>query len=202
VASGATPVGFFAQCYCFSEEGISVGWTHIFASSLVMELTTGVRRNHESWRPYNDTLTPVQLVPIAGSPISTVLRSAVGFNAGQWYPQANPDGIIPRVTFNVADSPNVGFDDRFLKNVTDFVFTFNDNVTYTHGTHTVKLGVAAPLDTNYSFAKRCALPRIPSCGRVVGVLREIESPADPRRLVSLTATRNPTPAGVPTSVKA
>ena len=31
VASGATPIGFFAQCYCFSEEGLAVGWTHIFA---------------------------------------------------------------------------------------------------------------------------------------------------------------------------
>ena len=30
VASGATPVGFFAQCYCFSEQGIATGWTHTF----------------------------------------------------------------------------------------------------------------------------------------------------------------------------
>ncbi|MCX6628394.1 MAG: hypothetical protein NTW28_12280, partial [Candidatus Solibacter sp.] len=177
VASGATPIGFFAQCYCFSESGIGVGWTHIFSSSLVMEVTTGLRRNHEGWNPFNDTLTPVQLVPTPGNPMSTVLRSAVGFNAGQWYPNANPDGIVPRATYNVPNSPNVGFDDRFLKNGTDFVFTFNDNMTITRGGHTLKFGVAAdrlreyegersvfsglfnfskdttnPLDSNWSFA--------------------------------------------------
>ena len=37
VASGATPVGFFAQCYCFSEEGLATGWTHIFSPTVVSE---------------------------------------------------------------------------------------------------------------------------------------------------------------------
>lgn len=177
VASGATPIGFFAQCYCFSEEGLATGWTHIFSPRLVMEATAGVRHNHEGWTPFEDKLTPAQLIPQAGNPMSTVLRSAVGFTAGQWFPQANPDGIIPRATYNVPNSPNVGFDDRFLKNGTDFVFTINDNFTYTYGGHTFKAGIAAnrfreyegersvfsgtfnfskdtnnPLDTNWAFA--------------------------------------------------
>ncbi len=177
VSSGATPVGFFAQCYCFSEEGIATGWTHVFSPTVVMEMTAGVRRNHEGWKPYNDTATPTQQVPKAGNPLSTVLRSAVGFNAGQWFPSSNPDGIIPRFSFNVPDSPNVGFDDRFLKNGTDFTFSFNDNVTWTRGSHIIKAGIDVyrireyegersvfsgtfnfskdtnnPLDTNYSFA--------------------------------------------------
>ena len=69
--------------------------------------------------------------------MSTVLRSAIGFTAGQWYPQSNPDGIIPRFSFNVPSSPNVGFDDRFLKNGTDFTFNWSDTVDLgawqTHG---------------------------------------------------------------------
>jgi len=177
VASGATPIGFFAQCYCFSEEGIAAGWTHVFSPTLVSEMTTGVRHNHEGWTPYNDTLTPIQNVPTAGNPLSTVLRSAIGFTAGQWYPQSNPDGIIPRFSFNVPDSPNVSFDDRFLKNGTDFTFNLSDTVTWVHNKHTVKAGIDVyrvreyegersnfdgtfnfskdvnnPLDTNWSFA--------------------------------------------------
>ena len=31
VAAGAAPIGFFAQCYCFTESGIGLGWTHIFS---------------------------------------------------------------------------------------------------------------------------------------------------------------------------
>ena len=177
VSSGATPIGFFAQCYCFSEEGIAVGWTHVFSPTLVTEMTAGVRHNHEGWKPFSDTLTPIQLVPTAGNPLSTVLRSAIGFTAGQWYPQSNPEGIIPRSSFNVPNSPNVSFDDRFLKNGTDFTFNWSDTLTWVHGKHTVKAGgdvyrvreyegersifsgtfnfskdTNNPLDSNWSFA--------------------------------------------------
>jgi len=68
VAAGAKPTGFFGQCYCFSEEGIATGWTHIFSSTVVNELSAGVRRNHEGWKPYNN-------------PLSTLFWSAVGFSA-------------------------------------------------------------------------------------------------------------------------
>ncbi len=177
VSSGASPVGFFAQCYCFSEEGLATGWTHIFSPTVVSEFQAGVRRNHEGWKPYTDTLTPTQQVPQAGNPLSTVSRSALGYTAGQWFPSANPDNIIPRYSFNVQDSPNVSFDDRFLKNGTDFTFNLSDNISWTKGKHAIKFGgdiyrireyegerskfdgtinfstdANNPLDTNYSFA--------------------------------------------------
>lgn len=142
VAAGARPVGFFAQCYCFSEEGIATGWTHIFSPTIVNEMTAGLRRNHEGWKAYDDTITPAQRVPVSGNPLSTVLRSAIGFTAGQWNPSANPDAIIPRVSFGLGTyTPDVTFDDRFLKNGTDFTFSFNDNVTWTKGAHTIKAGM-------------------------------------------------------------
>ncbi len=177
VSSGATPVGFFAQCYCFSEEGLATGWTHIFSPTIVSEFQAGVRRNHEGWKPYNDTLTPTQQVPVKGDPLSTVSRAALGYTAGQWFPSSNPDNIIPRYTFNVLDPPNVSFDDRFLKNGTDFTFNLSDNITWNKGKHAIKFGgdfyrireyegerskfdgtinfstdANNPLDTNYSFA--------------------------------------------------
>ncbi|HLK61984.1 MAG TPA: TonB-dependent receptor [Bryobacteraceae bacterium] len=141
VAAGAKPTGFFAQCYCFSEEGIATGWTHIVSSTIVNEFTAGVRRNHEGWKPYNDAITPTQQVPTAGNPLSTVLRSAIGYTASQWYPSSNPDGIIPRFSFGISNSPDVSFDDRFLKNGTDFTFSINDNLTWTRGAHTIKAGI-------------------------------------------------------------
>jgi hypothetical protein len=163
VAAGAKPTGFFAQCYCFTESGIGIGDTHIFSPTVVMELTAGVRHNHEAWYP--------------DDPISKVLRSGVGYTLGQWYPGANSMGIIPRVSFGIANAPDVTFDDRFLTGGTDFTFTFTGNVSITRGPHTIKLGADAyrmreyegerstfsgtfnfskdtnnPLDTNYAFS--------------------------------------------------
>ena len=107
---------------------------------MVSEFQAGVRRNHEGWKPYNDTFTPTQQVPIAGNPLSTVSRAALGYTAGQWFPSSNPDDIIPRYSFNVQDPPNVSFDDRFLKNGTDFTFNLSDNISWTKGAHAIKFG--------------------------------------------------------------
>jgi hypothetical protein len=167
VAAGATPVGFFGQCYCFTESGLAVGGTHVFSPTIVMEVTSGIRHNHEAWHPY-------------GSPneINKVLRAGIGYNLGQWYPQANVNGFIPRYSFGgVPDPPNVSYDNRLLTGGTDFTFSFNDNVTITRGSHTYKAGVDVyrireyegeqsifsgtfdfgknvnnPLDTNYAFS--------------------------------------------------
>ena len=133
VAAGAKPTGFFAQCYCFTESGLSVGWTHVFSPSIVMEATAGLRHNHEAWYPVGGQ-----------NELNKVLRSAIGFTAGQWYPQANSQGIIPRFSFGgVPSPPDVTFDDRFLTGGTDFTFSINSNVTITRGAHNFKLGMAA-----------------------------------------------------------
>ncbi len=167
VAGGSTPVGFFGQCYCFTESGLGVGGTHIFSPNVVMEINTGVRHNHEAWYPY-------------GSPneINKVLRSGIGYNLGQWYPQANVSGYIPRFSFGgVPSPPNVSYDNRLLTGGTDFTFNFNDNITITKGKHNIKLGgdvyrireyegeqsifsgtfdfgknTLNPLDTNYAYS--------------------------------------------------
>jgi len=58
--------------------------------TIVMEATAGIRHNHEAWHPESGELDKVP-----------ELRKS-GFNAGQWYPQANPQGIIPRFSFGSA----------------------------------------------------------------------------------------------------
>jgi hypothetical protein len=166
VAAGATPVGFFAQCYCFTEDGLATGLTHIFSPTVVMELNTGVRHNREAWHPYGD------------NEINKVLRSAIGYNLGQWYPNANANGFIPRYSFGgVPDAPNVSYDNRLLTGGTDFTFNFSDSVAITKGAHNIKVGfdiyrireyegeqsifsgtfdfgknTLNPLDSNYAFA--------------------------------------------------
>ena len=87
VAGGASPVGFFAQCYCFTEDGLATGDTHIFSPNVIMEFNAGVRHNREAWHPYGD------------NEINKVLKSAIGYNLGQWYPNANASGFIPRFSF-------------------------------------------------------------------------------------------------------
>ena len=42
VAGGSTPVGFFGQCYCFTESGLGVGGTHIFSPNKLNEIRGGV----------------------------------------------------------------------------------------------------------------------------------------------------------------
>ena len=168
VAGGASPVGFFAQCYCFTEEGLALGDTHIFSPSVIMEVSTGIRHNREAWYPYGQ------------NEINKVLRSGIGYNLGQWYPNANASGFIPRFSFGssgVPNPPNVSYDNRLLTGGTDFTFNFNDSVAITRGTHNIKVGFDVyrireyegeqsifsgtfdfgkntlnPLDSNYAFS--------------------------------------------------
>jgi hypothetical protein len=166
VAGGASPVGFFAQCYCFTEDGLASGDTHIFSPTVIMEFNAGVRHNREAWHPYGD------------NEINKVLRSAIGYNLGQWYPNANASGFIPRFSFGgVTNAPNVSYDNRLLTGGTDFTFNLSDSVAITRGTHNIKVGFDVyrireyegeqsifsgtfdfgkntlnPLDSNYAFS--------------------------------------------------
>jgi Carboxypeptidase regulatory-like domain len=167
VAAGATPTGFFGQCYCFTESGLAVVGTHVFSPTIVMEYNAGVRHNHEYWIPYG-----------SANEINKVLRSGIGYTLGQWFPQANVQGYIPRYSFGgVTNPPNVSYDNRLLTGGTDFTFNFNDVVTITKGKHLIKFGgdfyrireyegeqsifsgtfdfgknTSNPLDTNYAFS--------------------------------------------------
>ncbi len=171
VAGGATPVGFFAQCYCFTESGLAVVGTHVFSPNVVMEYNAGVRHNHEAWYPYDGNNSP-------GSELKKVTRSAIGYNLGQWFPQANVSGYIPRYSFGgVPSAPNVSYDSRLLTGGTDFTFNINTSVSWTKGTHLIKMGgdfyrireyegeqstfsgtfdfgknTLNPLDSNYAFS--------------------------------------------------
>ena len=131
-----------------------------------MEFNAGVRHNREAWHPYGD------------NEINKVLRSAIGYNLGQWYPNANASGFIPRFSFGgVPSAPNVSYDNRLLTGGTDFTFNLSDSVAITRGAHNIKVGFDVyrireyegeqsifsgtfdfgkntlnPLDSNYAFS--------------------------------------------------
>ena len=107
-----------------------------------------------------------------------MLRSKIGYNLGQWFPQSNAGGFIPRFSFGgVPNAANVSYDNRLLTGGTDFTFNANTNLTITRGTHNIKTGwsvirmreyegeqsvfsgtfdfgknVLNPLDTNYAYS--------------------------------------------------
>lgn len=144
ISSGATPVGFFGQCYCFTESGLAIVGTHIFSPQVVMEYNTGVRHNHEAWHPYGENGATDQ------QELGKVTRSKIGYNLGQWFPQSNPEGWIPRYSFGgVTNAPNVSYDSRFLKGGTDFSFNLDVTVSVTRGNHLMKFGGSFLRDREY-----------------------------------------------------
>ncbi len=172
VSGGSTPVGFFGQCYCFTESGLAVVGTHIFSPNVLLEYNTGVRHNHEAWHPYGQNGRTDQ------QELDLVTRSKIGYKLGQYFPQSNPEGWIPRYSFGgVTNAPNVSYDSRFLKGGTDFTFNADAALSITRGDHQIKMGlsflrnrtyegetstfsgtfdfgrnVVNPLDSNYAFS--------------------------------------------------
>jgi hypothetical protein len=144
VSSGATPVGFFGQCYCFTESGLAIVGTHIFSPTVVMEYNTGVRHNHEAWHPFGENGATDQ------QELDKITRSKIGYNLGQFFPQSNPNGWIPRYSFGgVTNAPNVSYDSRLLTGGTDFGFNFDDSVSITRGNHLFKAGGSFLRDREY-----------------------------------------------------
>ncbi|MEP6716555.1 MAG: TonB-dependent receptor plug domain-containing protein, partial [Terriglobia bacterium] len=144
VSSGASPVGFFGQCYCFTESGLAIVGTHIFGPRTVLEYNTGVRHNHEAWHPFGENGATDQ------QELDKVTRSKIGYNLGQWYPQSNPNGWIPRYTFGgVTSPPNVNYDSRFLTGGTDFGFNADAALSVTREKHLMKFGVSFLRDREY-----------------------------------------------------
>ncbi|MBI4876700.1 MAG: TonB-dependent receptor [Acidobacteria bacterium] len=139
VAGGASAWGLFKQCYCFTEQGLTVSYTRIFSAMIVNEFTGGARQNVERWSEVGGQ-----------DELNKVYRSTRGFTAGQWRPQINAQGIIPRVSFGgVPSSADITYDDRLLTGGADATFTFNDNLTLIRGRHSIKAGVAITRIRNY-----------------------------------------------------
>jgi hypothetical protein len=133
------PVNYEIPC-----QGIVGTLIHSFNPSRVNELTFGVNRGIQREGPLSE----------AG--LAPNLRSNLGASIPQFYPNANPYGLIPNATFGgIPNAPQVYIDGRFPYVGRNNVWGYMDNYSQIAGPHHVKLGIfveqSAVNETNGTF---------------------------------------------------
>jgi hypothetical protein len=130
VPAGTSNWGLLGLHYLFTDQGLLGNWTRIVNSSVVNELSVGVRRSEEAGPPLDD------------DELQRRTRSAIGFTVGQFTPSINPLNIIPQALFTgVPGTPaNITYDGRTPLTGSDDVFTLNNTLTMTRGNHAYKAG--------------------------------------------------------------
>jgi hypothetical protein len=72
---------------------------------------------------------------------------SLGFSLPQPYPANNPDNLMPAVSFNIANAASVGYNARFPNENYVYAYSAGDNFTYIIGTHQLKFGIYADLES-------------------------------------------------------
>lgn len=119
--------------YLYRDNGWSANWVHIFSSSVVNEFNFGMRHDSEGFIPSDGFVEGLQ-------------RSALNYSAPQLFPANNTLGTIPRATgwggVRGTNPANINWLDRWGEVGNDYIKpSFADNLTVTHGDHTLKFGV-------------------------------------------------------------
>jgi hypothetical protein len=98
------------------------------------------------------------------------LRETVGFQIGQFYPQANPLKVVPNATFGgVPNAAEIYFEGRFPLWNRYHLFNWQNNVTLHRSAHTFKAGVyietffrhqkkAVPFNGSFDFGRNVNNP--------------------------------------------
>ena len=121
--------------YLYKDDGWSTNWVRVVSASLVNEFNFGMRHDSEGFIPGDGEIERLQ-------------RSALNYTAPQLFPQNNRLGTIPRATnWGGVRAPsngvaNINWLDRWGEVGNDYIKpSFADNVTITHGDHSLKFGV-------------------------------------------------------------
>jgi hypothetical protein len=149
----------------FDGQGLVGSYKRIFSPTLINELNVGF-----TGRPEGE---------IVSEGLAQLQRDKIGFNVGQFNKAANPLNLLPASAFTGVTAPaTIGYDGRFPLYTTHKIFTVNDNMTWTKGSHILKAGfyydffwrgasdntiipfgrfdfgrdVNNPLDTNYAYS--------------------------------------------------
>ena len=149
----------------FDGKGLVGSYKRIFSPTLINELNVGYTD-----RPEGEILS---------EGVAQLQRDKVGFNVGQFNPDANPLKMLPAAVFSGVTAPaTIAYDGRFPLNTTHKTFTVNDNITKIRNAHIIKAGfyydfyfrgasdntiipfgkfdfgrdVNNPLDTNYAYS--------------------------------------------------
>ncbi len=169
ITAGPNKWGFFNTHYLNTDRGISANYTKVIRPNLVSDTDFGTRQQTE------------QFYPLTQGDWDRITRSNVGFTLGQFHPELNPRNVIPKVNFNVPNSPNFSFDNRLVDQGEAWLTSLRSNLTWIKGSHSLKGGVYVeqsrnsegnggvgagpwagqfafnadtnnPFDTNYSYA--------------------------------------------------
>jgi hypothetical protein len=169
ITAGPNKWGFFNTHYLDTDRGGSVNYAKILSPTMVLESDFGIRQQAE------------QFYPLTEADWTRINRNTIEFTVGQFHPELNPRNVIPKVTFNVPNSPNFTFDNRLVDQGEAWLTSFRTSLTSIRGSHSLKGGyyfelsqnsegkggvgagpwagqfnfstdVNNPVDTNYSYA--------------------------------------------------
>jgi hypothetical protein len=131
ITAGPAKWGFFDGSYVSGDNSINGGWNHVFGAAGVNELSAGYRRATEGFGTKED------------SDLSKIEKTNVGYTLGQ-FTSLNTLGVIPQITFGVSTtgttSPDFTYDSRLGSTAFDYLMNVRDNLTFTRGRHTLKVG--------------------------------------------------------------
>jgi hypothetical protein len=131
VPAGAANWGLLGQHYTFTDDALLLNYTRVMSSSLVNELSVGLRHSEEAGSALSD------------EGLQRVTRSNAGYTLGQFNPSINPLGLIPLAQFGtfIPNAAAITFEGRFPLTGADTFFTINDTASLARGNHVFKAGV-------------------------------------------------------------
>lgn len=128
ITAGPSKWGFFNTHYLNTDRGLSMNYTRIIQSNLVLDADLGTRQQTE------------QFYPLTEADWTRINRDTVGFKVGQFYPQLNPRNVIPKVNFSGSNPPNYSFDNRLVDQGEAWLSSLRTNLTWIKGDHSMKAG--------------------------------------------------------------
>lgn len=118
--------------YLYKDNGWSTNWVHILSPTIVNEFNFGMRHDSEGF------------IPSTGM-IEGLNRSALNYTAPQLFPANNTNfNLVPTITgwSSATTNPaNINWLDRWGEVGNDYIKpSFADNLSITHGNHSLKFG--------------------------------------------------------------
>ncbi|MCU1263496.1 MAG: hypothetical protein JWO80_6381 [Bryobacterales bacterium] len=103
---------------------------HTFSPTKINEFTFGVNRAKQT------------VAALTQAALDANNRQKVGLTIPQFYPQVNPNNLIPNATFvGVPNNGNLGIEGRFPFFGTNTIWDYSDNFSAVMGTHGLKFGI-------------------------------------------------------------
>lgn len=136
---------------------------HSFNATTVLEVTTGMNWAHQS------------VGAVSQAALDANERRKVLPGLPQFFPTANPLGLIPNMTFAGANAlpnmPSFSFEPRFPFNAQNTIWNYSANLTKVKGSHNMKAGVFVENTTRFA-------PRASNFNGTVNFNGNVQNPFD------------------------